>query len=93
MVELTHIVKYSLRIVWMSLSARRRVSRAHQLVCVLRTKDGACFFNFYLVMKVIYMFSRVASYGKYSFRIQNPYVFIDCSLENGIAVVYWRGGE
>ena len=37
------------------------------------------------------MFSLVASLGKYALIIQNPYLFIDCSIENGIAVVYWRG--
>ena len=39
------------------------------------------------------MFSLVASLGKYVLRIQNPYLVIDCSLENCIAVVYWRGRE
>ena len=39
------------------------------------------------------MFSLVASLGKYALRIQNPYLFIDCSKEHDIAVVYWRGGE
>ena len=29
----------------------------------------------------------VASLGKYAFRIQNLYQFIDCSKENGAAVV------
>ena len=46
-----------------------------------------------LAMKVILIFSLVASLGKYAFRIQNPYLFIDCSKENNIAVVYWRSGE
>ena len=26
-------------------------------------------------------------------RIQNPYLFIDCSMENGAAVIYWKGRE
>ena len=39
------------------------------------------------------MFSLVASLGKYALRIKNPYLFINYSIENGIAVVYWRGGE
>ena len=43
------------------------------------------------------MFSVVASVGKYALRIHIPYLFIDCSIANGIAsgiaVVYWRGGE
>ena len=34
----------------------------------------------------------MASLGKYAFKIQNPYQFIDCSKENGIEVVYWRSG-
>ena len=37
-------------------------------------------------MKVILVFSLVASLGKYAFRIQNPhllYNFIDCSIVNG----------
>ena len=41
MVELTQIVQCSLRIVWMSPSARRRVSHAHKHVRILRTKDEA----------------------------------------------------
>ena len=41
MVELTQITKCSLRIVWTSPSARRRVSRAHKHVRILKTKDGA----------------------------------------------------
>jgi len=39
------------------------------------------------------VFSLVASFGKYAFRKYNPYLFVDGSIENGIAVVYWRGGE
>ena len=39
------------------------------------------------------MFSLVASLGKYALRMQIPYLFIDCNIENDIAVVYWRGGE
>ena len=45
---------------------------------------------------VILVFSLVVSLGKYAFKIQNPYIsiyFIDCSIENGIGVVYWRSGE
>ena len=41
MVELMQMVKYSLRIVWTSLSARKCISRAHKHVRALRTKDGA----------------------------------------------------
>ena len=81
-VELTQIS--SLHIVCMSLTARKRVSCAHKHVHVLRTKDGARVF--------IFVFSLVASLGKYALRIQNPYLVIDYSIENGIAVVYWRGG-
>ena len=36
---------------------------------------------------VIFTFSLMALLGKYAFRKHNPYVFIDCSIENGIAVV------
>ena len=43
-----------------------------------------------LATKVILVFSLVASLGKYRIRI---YVFIDCSIENGIGIVYWRSGE
>ena len=47
-----------------------------------------------LAMKVILVFSLMASLGgKYAFRIQDPNLFIDCSIENSIAVVYWRSGE
>ena len=49
--------------------------------------------HYFLVSKVIFVFSLVASLGKYALRIQNPYLVIDCSIENDIAVVYWRGGE
>ena len=38
------------------------------------------------------MLSLVALLDKYAFRMQNPYLFIDYSIE-GIAVAYWRGGE
>ena len=81
-----------LHIVWTSPSARRRISRAHKHARVLRTKDRACVYYFQAT-KVIFVFSLVASVGKYAFRKQNPYLFIDCSIENGIASVYWRGGE
>ena len=46
-----------------------------------------------LVTKVIFILGLVASLGKCAFRIQNPYLFIDCSIESGIEVVYWRSGE
>ena len=73
-------------------SQKTRIT-AHKHLHVLRTKDGARV-SIILVTKVIFMFSRVASLGRYTFRIQNPYLFIDCSLENGIiVVVLWRGGE
>ena len=36
---------------------------------------------------------RVQPCGKYVLRTQNLYLFIDCSIENGIVVIYWRGGE
>ena len=76
-----------------SLSARRCVSRAHKHVRVLRTKNGVCV-SIILATKVTFMFSLVASLGKYAFRMQNPYLLIDCSIENSmIVVVYWRGGE
>ena len=41
MIELRKIVKCFLYLVWTSPLARRRVSRAHKHLCVLRTKDGA----------------------------------------------------
>ena len=37
---------------------------------------------------VIFFLSLAASLGKYAFRIQNAYQLIDCSKENGDAVVY-----
>ena len=40
---------------------------------------------------VIFFLSLVASLGKYAFRIQNAYQLIDCSKENGDAVVYTSG--
>ena len=46
-----------------------------------------------LATKVIFVFNLVAALGKYAIRMQNPYLFIDCSIQNGIAVVYGRGGE
>ena len=39
---------------------------------------------------LVFVFSLVASL---TFIKHNPYLFIDCSIENGFAVVYWRGGE
>ena len=48
--------------------------------------------HYFQTMKAMFMFSLVASLGKYAYRKHNPYLFIDCSLENGIAVVYLRGG-
>ena len=44
-------------------------------------------------MQISEVFSLVALLGKYALRIQIPYLFIDCSIENGIAVVYWQGGK
>ena len=88
MVELTQITKCSLRIVWTSPSARRCISHAH-----FKDKGWSTCLHYFQAMKVIFVFSLVASVGKYAFRKQNPYLFIDCSIENGIAVVYWRGGE
>jgi len=92
MVELMQIVKCYLCIVCTLPSARRFISHAHKRMRVLRTKDGA-HVSIILATKVIVVISLVASLGKYVFRIQNPYLFIDCSIENGIVVVYWRGGE
>ena len=43
-----------------------------------------------LATKVIFVFNLVAALA---IRMQNPYLFIDCSIQNGIAVVYGRGGE
>ena len=87
MVELTQVAKFSLHIVWTPPSARKRVLCAHKQVCVLRTKNGARV-SIILATKVIFMYSLVALLAKYAFRIQNPYLFIDCSIENGIAVVH-----
>ena len=88
------IVKYFLRIVWTSTvpPAMRLVSRAHRHFCVLRTMEGV-HVSIVLAMKVILVFSLMATLGKYVFRIRYPYLFIDCSIENGIAVVYWRSGK
>ena len=83
MVELTQIAKCYLPIVCTLPSARRLISRAHKRMHVLRTKDGA-HVSIILVMKVIVVISLVASLGKYAFRIQNSYLFIYCSIENGI---------
>ena len=69
MVELTQIAKCSLRIVWTSLSARKCIPLAHKHVRILRTKDGARVSTI-LATKVIFMFSLVASHGKYVFRIE-----------------------
>ena len=41
---------------------------------------------------VKFFLSLVASLGKYAFRIQNTYQFIDCSKENGVAVRSGCGG-
>ena len=41
-----------------------------------------------LATKVLLIFSFVAALGKYVFKIQNPYLFIDCSIENGIALIF-----
>ena len=62
---------------------------------VLRTKDGAR-------VSIIFKRQRLYLYSALwphlvSMRLENiihnPYLFVDCSIENGIAVVYWRGGE
>ena len=39
---------------------------------------------------LVLVFSHVASLGKYAFKIQNPYLFIDCSIE---MVLGWCTGE
>ena len=67
------------------LSARRRISRAHRYMRILRTTEGA-HVSIVLVTKVILIFSVMASLAKYTFRIQNPSLFIECNIENGIAV-------
>ena len=71
------------RIIFASLlpPARRLVSHANRHLHVLRTMKGA-HVSIVLATKVILVFSLVASLGKYAFRIQNPYLFIDCSIEN-----------
>ena len=71
--------------------SRRLVSHAFRHLCILRTMEGASV-SIVLGMNVILVFSLVALLGKYAFKIQNPYLFIDCSIENGIGVVYWRSG-
>ena len=76
----------------MGTPARRLVSRAFRHLSILRTMEGACV-SIVLATKVIPVFSLVALLGKYAFRIQNSYLFIDCSIENGIGMVYWRSGE
>ena len=85
---------YIRRIIFAStiLPARRLLSRAYRHLRVLRTMEGVRV-SIVLATKVILIFSLVASLGKYVFRIQNPYLFIDSSIENSIAVVYWRSGE
>ena len=50
--------------------ARRLVWRAYGHLRVLRTMEGARV-SIVLAMKVILVFSLVASLGKYTFRIQN----------------------
>ena len=39
------------------------------------------------LLLIILIFSFVASLGKYTFRMHNPYLFTDCNIENGVAVV------
>ena len=68
---------------------RRCVSHAQKYVCVLWTTKGACV-SIVLVMKMLLVFRFVASFA---FRIQNAYLFINCSIENGLAVLYWISGE
>ena len=71
------------------LPARRLILHAHRHLRVVRTMERT-HVSIVLATKVILVFSLVASLGKYAFRIQNPYLFIDCSIEIGIAVVYWK---
>ena len=82
---MAQIVKCSLCIVWTSPSVRRCVSCGHKHVRIFKTYIQAT--------KVIFVFSLVGSLGLYMFLKHNSYLFIDCSIENGFAVVYWRGGE
>ena len=44
-------------------------------------------------IKIILVLRLVASQGKYAFRKQNAYLFIDFSIENDLAVIYWRSGK
>ena len=91
-VGLTKIAKFSLRIVWMLPSSRRRISHAHTHVRVLRTTEVARV-SIILATEVLFTFILMASLGKYAFRIHNPYLFIDCTTETGIVEVYWRSEE
>ena len=79
------------------LAARRRVSRVIRYLCILGTMEGPRHVSplLYSAMKVMLVFSLVASLGKDVFRIQNPFLIVvyDCSIGNDIAVVYWRSGE
>ena len=71
--------------IWISTipSARRRVSRAHRRVRVLRTMKGARA-PLFQRWRWTLVFRLVASLGKYAFTIQNACLFVDCSIENGI---------
>ena len=53
---------------------------------VLRTMEGARVFILDSSDEGHIHFSLVASLSKRAFRIQNPYLFVDCSIENGIEV-------
>ena len=64
-------------------SARRRVSRAHRRLRVLRTMKGARA-PLFQQWRWTLVFSPVASLGKYAFTIKNACLFVDYSLENGL---------
>ena len=72
--------------------ARRRVSCAHRRVRVLRTMKGARA-PLFQPWRCILVFRLVATLGKYAFRIQNAFLLVDCSIENGINSIYWRSRE
>ena len=48
---------------------------------------SGCNFNY---CTISFSGNTTASLGKHAFSIQNRYLFIDCSIENGIVVVYWE---
>jgi len=92
MVRLTRIARFSLHSLKVAFSQETcRLSCVHKHVHMLKTMEGTHLH--YSSNEGYSHFSLVVSLSKHAFRIQNLYLFINCNIENSIAIVYWKSGD